>query len=74
VKILDLHKMRHEDVKDRCHQFININWGRPLKIITGNSREMQNLVCEVINFYDLEFHVGGVSGTEGYIRIRSLDV
>jgi hypothetical protein len=35
---------------------------------------MQNLVCEVINFYDLEFHVGGVSGTEGYIRIRSLDV
>ena len=74
MKTLDLHKTRHEDVEDRCHQFINMNWGRSLKIITGNSREMQRLVCEVVKLYDLDYHVGDISGLGGYIRIRSIDV
>ena len=74
METLDLHKTRHEDVEAACHQFINLNWGQSLKIITGNSREMQHLVCEVIRFYDLDYHVGGISGLGGYIRIRSIDV
>ena len=74
METLDLHKTRHEDVEATCHRFINLNWGRSLKIITGNSREMHRLVCEVVKFYDLDYHVGDISGLGGFIRIRSLDV
>ena len=71
--ILDLHRTRHEDVENKCHRFINSNWGRPLKIITGNSREMQKIVCRIIEAYNLEFHVGDIAGNGGFIKIRSLN-
>jgi hypothetical protein len=40
-----------------------------MKIITGHSRIMTNLVTRIIKQYDLGYHIGGITGTEGYIRI-----
>ena len=72
--ILDLHKIKYEDVETKCHNFINSNWGESLRIITGNSREMQKIVCRIITDYRLEFHVGDIAGNGGFINIRRLNV
>ena len=69
MHILDLHGTRHEDVEDKCHRFINDNWQQSLKIITGHSPQMRKIVCEVIEKYNLQYIVGGITGSEGYIKI-----
>lgn len=55
MKTLDLHGLRYNDAKRQLELFINENWGDKLKIITGNSEEMKEVVCELLNYYDLEF-------------------
>lgn len=55
MKTIDLHGLRYNEAKQELELFINENWGKRLKIITGNSEEMKDLVCELIKFYDLEF-------------------
>ncbi len=52
---LDLHGVKYEEVPRICHAFVNSNWGAKLKIITGNSDELKQLVISVIRQYDLEF-------------------
>ena len=69
MRTLDLHGTRHEDVESKCHRFINDNWQQSLKIITGHSPHMKRIVCEVIEKYNLQYIVGGGTGSEGYIKI-----
>ena len=69
MKILDLHGIRHSDVSTKCHVFINDNWGKEMKIITGHSSRMKNLVIEVLNFYKLEFTLDNIYNM-GYIIIK----
>ena len=66
---LDLHGVRYEDVPHKCHKFINANWGKEMKIITGNSGRLKTIVSMIIKQYDLGYHVGGITTMEGYIRI-----
>ena len=42
-------------------------------IITGKSTKMQKLVTEIIDKYRLRYNVGGITGTDGYIRIYRRD-
>ena len=69
MHVLDLHGTRHEDVESKCHRFINEHWDNQLKIITGHSPTMQSIVCSVLNQYNLQYIVGGIAGSEGYIKI-----
>ena len=69
MKILDLHGLRHHEARNACHLFINDNWGEELKIITGNSKIMKNLVCEILIFYKLNFTLDNLWNM-GYIIIR----
>ncbi len=55
MKILDLHGIKHHEVKQKCHIFINDHWGERVKIVTGHSKEMIKLVCEVLSFYSLQY-------------------
>lgn len=55
MKTIDLHGIRYNDAKRQLELFINENWGKRLKIITGNSEEMKEVVCELLNYYHLEF-------------------
>jgi len=52
---LDLHRKRHEDVRQLVIRFIETHWGKPaeLKIITGNSNRMKEIVSEVLREYGL---------------------
>ena len=69
MKMLDLHGIRHSNVEKTCHDFINNNWGHEMKIITGNSYMMKQIVSEVLKFYKLEFTLDNPYHM-GYIIVR----
>lgn len=67
---LDLHGVNYEDAPYKCHEFINRNWGNEMKIITGHSTTMKNIVVRVAERYGLPFRVGGITGTLPYVTIQ----
>lgn len=69
LRALDLHGSNYEEVVMKCHRFLNANYGHDMYIITGNSNKMKDIVIDIIDKYRLRYHVGGVTGTDGYIRI-----
>ena len=55
---LDLHGVRHHEVKVMVEDFIYMNQGEfPLEIICGNSGKMIQLVHDVTNKLGLETHM-----------------
>ena len=52
---LDLHGLRHEDAKRKLELFINDHWGEMLKIITGHSSSMRDIVSSTAESYNLDF-------------------
>tara|TARA_R100001082_G_C4241896_1_gene107696 strand:+ start:155 stop:370 length:216 start_codon:yes stop_codon:yes gene_type:complete len=66
---LDLHGVKHEDVSQVCHEFVNLNWGNEMRIITGYSAKMKKLVSEALEIYDLELIYK--SAEFPFIKIRS---
>ena len=69
MKILDLHGVRHYEVENKCHLFINDNWGKEMKIITGNSFMMKQIVSDILKFYKLNFTLDNPYNM-GYIIVR----
>jgi len=69
MKVLDLHGIKHHDVNDTCHLFINDNWGDEMKIITGNSKMMKSIVSKILDFYQLKYSLDNPYEM-GYIIIR----
>ena len=55
MKILDLHGKKHREVSQACHMFINKNWGKKMKIVTGDSTRMREIVEEVLVQYDMDY-------------------
>ena len=53
---LDLHGIRHADVRRECDSFMTRIWGSYdcVDIITGNSDEMRSLVVDALRDYDVE--------------------
>ena len=49
--ILNLHGIKHEDVDRLVENFVLLN-EPPMKIITGNSERMTELVLDVLNRHD----------------------
>ena len=66
---LDLHGVRHIDVRSKVIRFIEDLWGKGInvEIITGNSVEMKKLVIEVLNEYNLEYFDGGILGVNNVV-------
>ena len=52
TKQLDLHGVRHQDVERLVENFVLLN-ELPLRIITGNSLKMVELVSEVLDKHNL---------------------
>lgn len=57
---LDLHGVRHHEVRNKVIRLVEDNWGDGLsvEIITGNSDEMKSIVGNVLDEYNLEYKVG----------------
>jgi len=70
MRTLDLHGLRHSEVESVLHAFINDNWDEDLRIITGNSVYMKNLVCEILIFYKLNFTLDNLWNM-GYIIVKN---
>ena len=57
MKRLDLHGIKHEDVRSKVINFVEDNWGGgdDLEFVTGHSPKMKELVGEVLSEYNLTF-------------------
>jgi hypothetical protein len=59
MKKLDLHGVKHADVKDTVIRFIEKHWaGGTVQIIYGNSMKMATMVREVVEEYGLDYAEG----------------
>lgn len=65
MKELDLHGLSHEEVWDVVENFVLINSEElPLKIITGYSDKMKELVTGVLDSYDYVYETPAHNGGE----------
>jgi len=55
MQTLDLHGLYHEAVQRHVENFILMN-ETPLKIITGHSQRMEELVIAIVERHDFHFH------------------
>jgi hypothetical protein len=51
---IDLHGIKHEDVDRLVENFVLLN-DAPMRIITGNSNTMRDLVIEVLDRHNIEY-------------------
>ena len=58
IKQLDLHGVKHEDVDRLVENFVLLN-KPPLKIITGNSDKMPELVRNVLDRHNIQWERWG---------------
>ena len=74
MKKLDLHRTRHDEVRNKTIRFIEHNWdsGKEAEIITGNSPKMKALVMIVLDEYGLTYRVGRILDVNntGYLVIN----
>lgn len=58
MRKLDLHGVRHQDVKVMVEDFLYMNQNEfPLEIICGNSEKMIKLVSEVMSNHKVDTHM-----------------
>ncbi len=55
MEILDLHGVRYKDVEVMVENFVLIN-DLPVKIITGNSIGMREIVCNVLKLHQMNWN------------------
>lgn len=71
VKVLDLHRTRHLNVKRKVIRFIEDNWGsgEEVEIVTGNSDRMRSIVTGMLDEYKLAYQTGRLFdlNNKGYI-------
>jgi len=68
---LDLHGQSHHAVKSLVDQFIYqamMKEKQEIKIITGNSKKMKEVVIDVLKDYDMEYTIGDF-WNPGYIKV-----
>mgnify|MGYP003120123604 CR=1 FL=1 len=54
INKLDLHRVKHEDVDRLVENFVLLNES-PMRIITGNSHKMRELVTEVLKRHKINY-------------------
>jgi len=73
MKRLDLHGLRHEDVRQEVIRFVEAHWntdGIELEIVTGYSPTMKRIAGTVLDEYGLDYKVGDAIGVnKGFIRV-----
>ena len=73
MRELDLHHTRHHLVRNKLIRFVEDNWdtGVEVKIITGNSHSMKDIVKKVLDEYKVEYREGDYSGVNmGFIKVE----
>lgn len=69
VKPLDLHSIKHSDVFNLVENYVLCRQTYfPLKIITGNSDRMKNIVIKCLDLHKFKYHIGD-KFNKGYILV-----
>ena len=57
---LDLHGIKHEEVKPKVVRFLEKHWGSGVEaeIITGHSTKMKGIVLNTLDEYKLSYTIG----------------
>ena len=68
---IDLHGVRHEEVRRKVINFIEDNWSSntEIEIITGQSKKMLDIVLEVVLEYKLQYRYGSCSAFRGVVLV-----
>lgn len=69
MKTLDLHGMYHSAVERRVENFVLLN-DTPLKIITGASGRMRELVFQILDRYDFKYYPENYANFGAFIVIN----
>lgn len=71
MKELDLHHTRHHEVQRKVDQFLYENMNNmPVKIITGYSERMKEIVIDTIKDYGYRYKIGDDLGfNQGFIKV-----
>mgnify|MGYP003344681842 CR=1 FL=1 len=57
MKEIDLHGIYHHKVHSEVENFVLLNSKElPLRIITGKSEFMRNIVVEILDYHKFEYH------------------
>jgi len=57
MKELDLHGLRHHEVRDKLENFVLLNSNElPLRIIIGNSNRMRNMTENILNKHNFDYY------------------
>lgn len=57
MKELDLHGLKHFEVRDEVENFVLLNSKElPMRIIVGNSFRMRNLTENILNKHNFEYY------------------
>ena len=68
---MDLHYLNYEEARWKVIRFIEEHWGdkSELEIITGNSKERQEMVINILREYNLDYQIGRAYdlNNKGYI-------
>ena len=75
MKALDLHGVKHKNAPNRVDTFIRQNkQNLPIKIITGNSLDMQSITSKVVKLYRLNMRSESAVNLGSYIIDKPLDL
>lgn len=55
IPILDLHQTKHENAYQKIYHFLFVN-APPVKIITGKSSKMRQIVFDCLDELELTYH------------------
>lgn len=55
METLDLHMTRHSAADDKVRYFLNFA-DLPVRVVTGNSKQMREIVADVVKEYGYEFY------------------
>ena len=71
---LDLHGVQHKDVEQLVEDWVINQYNSnniPCQIITGNSKQMQTIVIEVLERLEMHYQIGDFLGfNKGYIQVN----
>lgn len=69
MKELDLHGMLHHEVEDAVTNFVFLNnKNLPVRIITGNSNRMKNIVLPLLERHKYDYEVPSYNNGEVIVR------
>ena len=55
IPTLDLHGTKHQDAEAIVENFVLLHSESPMKVITGNSKKMKDIVVSVLEWHDFQF-------------------